>query len=945
MKIIFTTSPWLLLLLIPAAFLTLLPYFKLAKRYRRTRNRICSIVLHLLVMVLAVLTLSGIEFHYETPNTENEIIVLVDVSDTEDQSKVKRDRFVELVLEDSQYDNYKVGVVTFGFDQVYAVPLTYDVDSIYEDYLSAELPDTTATNLADALEYTRGLFNNPKTAKIVLVTDGKETDKNANTTAIRAVNAQGTKLDVAYIASTYAGTDVQIVGIELPEYHVNVNEDCVLNVLVESDISGSVEVQLLDKGEGKQDEKVETFEIVEGAQTLSFPYEFKWEGLHQIAFQVIAGGDALSENNVYSTYLNLEVYNNVLILESVEGSSEALTTTMNDGLDLPYDFTVKHISDTDIPKTSELLRMYDQVILNNISNADLLAIGEDFSKQLEQYVNEYGGGLFTVGGHDKDGNAHAYNRKDMAGTLYQQMLPVQAINYTPPVGVMLVIDRSGSMNSTDAYGEVMLEAAKAGAASCLSALSERDYVGVMTLDDYQASILPMTPRTQESKIRAAINSITSLNDMAGTVFSDAIFRAGTALRSLENVDKRHIILVTDGEPGDEKEEYESYIDSFYKTDGITLSMVMIGQTVGSSAYNNMLSAVEKGHGRLYAVNKTSELINLMREDLNAPDITEVVIPEDGFNPIIKDSMSPIVKDLERMEGAQNINKLAVTLDGFFGVKARSTADVILMGDYEVPIYAQWAYGEGMVGSFMCDLNETWSADFMSDESGRQFMRNVVNNLMPTESIRPDLMNYKLTEDNYTNQLSIYTSLKDGEYISGEIISMVNGVETSTSLNAVTEGDRATLGGLTCYVKSPLSETNNYSRCEFIVKGTGTYRIVLKKCDENGNVVKENGKDVIVEIYKSFAYSEEYNVNVDNELAKENLENLAERAGGEVIADLENPEEVFKGFITSLPKVYDPKTLFMILAIVFFLMDIAVRKFKFKWIHELIREHKEKKESK
>jgi hypothetical protein len=121
--------------------------------------------------------------------------------------------------------------------------------------------------------------------------------------------------------------------------------------------------------------------------------------------------------------------------------------------------------------------------------------------------------------------------------------------------------------------------------------------------------------------------------------------------------------------------------------------------------------------------------------------------------------------------------------------------------------------------------------------------------------------------------------------------------------------------------------------------------VLKKCDENGNVVKENGKDVIVEIYKSFAYSEEYNVNVDNELAKENLENLAERAGGEVIADLENPEEVFKGFITSLPKVYDPKTLFMILAIVFFLMDIAVRKFKFKWIHELIREHKAKKESK
>ena len=945
MKIIFSSSPWWLLLLIPAVALTLLPYFKLAKRYRRTRNRICSIVLHMLVMLLAVCTLAGMEFHYEIPNDENEIIVLVDVSDTEEQSKIKRDRFVELVLEDSRYDHYKVGVVTFGFDQIYAVPLTYDVDGIYQEYLGANLPDTTATNIADALEYTRGLFDNPQTAKIVLVTDGKETDKNANTTAIRAVAAQGTKLDVAYVSSSFSGNDVQIVGVELPDYHVNVNEECKINVLVESNISGAVDVELLDSGEGKSVEDIQSFDIVDGPQTLAVNHIFTWEGLHELCFKVSTGGDVLEENNVYSTYLNLEVYNNVLILESEEGASEQLTTMMNDGLLVPYDFTIKHITDDDIPKTAELLRFYDQVILNNVSNADLREIDENFSVQLEQYVNVYGGGLFTVGGHDKDGNAHAYNRKDMAGTVYQQMLPVQAINYTPPVGVMIIIDRSGSMNETDSYGDVMLEAAKAGAASCLSALSERDYVGIMTLDNYQASILPMTPRTQESKIRAAINSITPLDDMAGTVFTDAIFRAGTALRSLENVDKRHIILVTDGEPGDKPEEYEPGIESFYKTDGITLSMVMIGQAEGSAAYNKMQTAVEKGHGRLYAVNKTSELIRLMREDLNAPEITEVVIAEGGFHPIIDDLTSPLVQGLERGEGAQNVNKLAVTLDGFFGVKARTNANVVLMGDYEVPIYAQWAYGEGMVGSFMCDLKGTWSADFMSEESGRQFIRNVVNNLMPTKNIRPDLMNYKLTEDNYTNQLSIYTTLGEGESIKAEILATIDGTQISTSLNEATIGDSETLRGLPCYVKSPLSAANNYSRCEFIVKGTGTYTIVLKKCDKDGNVIKENGEDVIVEIYKSFSHSEEYDTNTDVEAVKENLAYLAERAGGAVIEDLEDPVEVFEGFITAIPKTYDPRPLFMILAIVFFLMDVAVRKFKFKWPHELIREHKTKKKSK
>ena len=72
--------PWLLLLLIPAAVLTLLPYFKLSKKYRKNRNRITSIVLHSIIMVLAIFILSGMTFSYQTPNTENEIILLVDMS-------------------------------------------------------------------------------------------------------------------------------------------------------------------------------------------------------------------------------------------------------------------------------------------------------------------------------------------------------------------------------------------------------------------------------------------------------------------------------------------------------------------------------------------------------------------------------------------------------------------------------------------------------------------------------------------------------------------------------------------------------------------------------------------------------------------------------------------------------------------------------------------------
>ena len=54
------TKPWLLLLLVPALLLTLIPYFRLNKRYRCTRNRIVSMALHVVIMLLAVSLLAGV---------------------------------------------------------------------------------------------------------------------------------------------------------------------------------------------------------------------------------------------------------------------------------------------------------------------------------------------------------------------------------------------------------------------------------------------------------------------------------------------------------------------------------------------------------------------------------------------------------------------------------------------------------------------------------------------------------------------------------------------------------------------------------------------------------------------------------------------------------------------------------------------------------------------
>ncbi|MBE7077211.1 MAG: VWA domain-containing protein [Clostridiales bacterium] len=927
---IYFAYPWALLALVLAVVLTLIPYFRLSKRYRKTRNRITSIVLHLIVMTLAIVTLAGIEFRYQIPNENNEIILLVDVSDTEETVVDERDAFVRYVIEDAKHDNFRVGIVTFGYDYEYAVPLTNELDGIYDQYLNAASPDTTATNVAGALEYAKTLFNNPETSKIVLITDGRETDREM-TNVVRAISAQGTKVDVAHIGEGFDNADVQLMGVEMPSHHIAQNEECTVMLNVQSTVATSVSIRLTDNGETANEVTVDLNNS--GMQTVPFAHTFIKKGLHELKFEVTQiAFDGLEQNNAYTTYFSLEVFNKILVLESVQGTSEALITMLNEGNETPYEVTTMSIQDEELPESAAQLCAYDQVVLNNIANKDL---PENFAEVLKSYVSEYGGGLFTAGG-DK-----AYDRSDMYGTLYQEMLPVQAINYTPPVAVMIVLDTSGSMSTEDNYGANKLDWAKAGAASCLNSLTERDYVGIMTLESVESTILDLTPRTQESRILAAINSLEEAN--GGTIWTGAIDRAGKSLRTMKDVAKRHIIVITDGAIGEDPSNYEGIIKEYYENDGTTLSVVGVDMATGGKEYDEMLQATQWGGGQLY-VTSADQLINKLRDDLTAPAIKQVNYGT--FKPMAYNMASPLLKGVGMGEGGE-ANRINATLEGFYGVKVRTDAELVLTGDYNVPIYAQWAYGEGMVGSFMCDLQaSTWSSGFMADANGRKFLRNAINNLMPSEDIRPSQIAYEMTEDNYTNQLSVFSELKDGEYIKGEIVEYIDGAEGDRiSLNEITPGNAQALREADVYVTLPMSSANGYSRCDFVVRKNGTYKIVLTKYNKDGKIVKNaSGEDVVTEVYKSFAYSEEYDVYSEDtaEVISKKLATVAERGQGAVIEDLNNPSEVFNGFVTAIDKSFDPRFLFMIIAIVLFLGDIAVRKFKFKWPHEIIRDYKQKK---
>lgn len=902
--------PWLLLLFIPVLFLAFFPHFRIPKKHRRNRSRIISLVLHTTVSVLAVLLVSGIGFAYDVPNTEHEIILLVDLSDSGTGEAERREAFLSDAIRDKD-PAIKMGVVTFGYDQVLAAPLSYESEEIYASYQAAEAPDPEGSDIASALQYAATLLSDPQKGKLVLLSDGLETDTEANA-AIRALAATGLKVDTVYFPEKEYLSEVQIRGITLPEENIAVGEEFLFSVELQSSFSGDAELTVYDNG---VETGIAPITLIEGKQSIELPLTCETTELHALSVSVTSRRDTLEQNNRYHSYFYIERFDRILLIERTEGESDLLREIL-DGAE--YKTDVVRITDTQaLPATAEALQNYDQVILCNISVADL---PEGYGKELYRYVHDIGGGLLTVGG-DREENgqiiSNAYNFDDAeraADKTFLDLLPVELIPYTPPIGVVIIIDHSGSMSPAE--GEDLLARAKEGALQCVTnpeAFSERDFCGILTLEkDTYSEVIKPTPITQVDKITAAIDAI-GTGDGA-TSFRNAILGAGEKLNALSSVERKHIILITDGEPTDAIWEdpqnqtggYAGAIKSLYETSGITTSIFSFES---NESYINALKLATSSAwgGNYHGVTNTGAIGRLLSEDLMRAEIKSYT-PE-PFRPIIGDR-TVVVKGID---GAS-----IPMLSGYYGAKVRPDVSVPLKGEYS-PLYARHAYGEGRVGSFLSDLSGNWSADFLSDEAGvgKQLILNIVGDLFPTRSIRAEELEVEFEENNFTTQMNIYTTLGEGEYLEVTV--------TPPEGEDVTEEAQS--------LRPAISE--RFGSISFAVRTPGVHTVTVEQKNAKGEVLKSRT------LYRALSYSEDHNA-FPEEDGEALLVRIAAVGGGVPVEEL---SDIFAAFMPLLRKTFDPRLILIIVALCAFLLDIAVRKFKFKWPHELWRERKLKKELK
>lgn len=882
--------PWLLFIVIPLVLLAIWPYFKLPVKYRNSRNRITSMVLHLIVVVLLVIVLSGMKIHNNYVSRKSDIIVLIDQSTSQMDNQEAIQNFLEDVVDQLPSD-YNIGIMEFGQDTIYVAQMGRNKAAVLLNYTNNKLQaNRAATNIEQALLYAQNQLDNKVDGRIILVSDGRQTDGHA-TIAAKALADSGTRVDVKYIQPKSYQMDAQISRLVLPQNPVR-GMSTVMNVVIDSVTTGLADLNIsYTNSEGVLISDTQEVMLSPGTLTYSFEHVFVDYGLTEVKVE-LDFDDTIKENNVYYgfVYITNEASQGILIIEGSTNDGQVINDILvNDGYD------VTRIGVDQLPASLSKLTIYQQVILVNVKNSDLTSSG--FESLLNTYVRNYGGGLLTIGGD------RAYQQQDMAGDgvnrTFDQLLPVESNTDPKSMAVVIVMDASGSMT---ANGSNKFFLAKEGAKASVQALFDSrgdttHMFGVATFDANQRDLIEMTSVNNIEDIKLQIDALTT---GSGTQYVQGLQKAKEMLSDQRfNNSQKHIIFLTDGGPQDDISLYTGVLDSLTDISVSTIALGNVGENQLDPEKVEAMVRVYNNRGAYYRVTDASQLYDIMLEDTEQAQSGDFV-NEETFTGVFT-SLIPAFASIGELQ----------PLDGYYGTRVKPEANMIVKTEGDDPLYVEWRPTaiSGKVGSFMTDLNgrsDGFSESFVQHFIGRAFILGMVESLLPTSDvINSQNVNVSYANQNHLSTIRIRTMIEAGETLRASII---------------TPDNQKTRISLTSLSRTTFSGTFNRNL-------PGIYTLEIIKYASNGSIISTSYD------YSTYSYSDEYINHFDEEDSIVLMEEIATSGGGKYFVD---GDLMFTLEAETISETIDPSLTLIIISLSLFLLDIIARKFKFKWPHEFFK---------
>jgi hypothetical protein len=462
----------------------------------------------------------------------------------------------------------------------------------------------------------------------------------------------------------------------------------------------------------------------------------------------------------------------------------------------------------------------------------------------------------------------------------ESILPVKLV---PPhtekkrlnIAVQLVIDKSRSMAA-----ESRLEFAKAASNEVLSSLKDEDYLGLIGFDENPFLALPLSLVGESRSI--ARDRISRLFPRSKTNLFPALDEARNGLMRV-NAGRKHVIVLTDGKLPDAGEYYFELIRQMRGV-GITTSTVLIGDDDDQGFLSQI---AQRGGGSHYQTMNPSNLPKIFLSDV------KVASGEQTLREVSELYVSPGPSGL-----VSTSLESFPTLRGFVQTLAREGANtelIIAEGDKAYPLLATWEVGTGRAVAFTSDANGRWSSHWMRWQSINEFWSDILEASLPGgtnkgSSIPFDARSW-LEGGELVVDLSIYQDTGSSQ-IGGSILTP-SGEERPLNLQALSPG----------HYQARLDRPT-----------AGTFKATMR--------VGETALPTVAWTLSGELFGEQRR-SVPNMAL---LEQLASRSGGKV-----NPSaQDLARSLSVLSDKHSRQSLFILIALVLFLIEITLREFASAW---------------
>lgn len=681
------TKPLFLLLLPPLVWYA----WRLAKHsladMSRFRSRL-ALGLRLTILTLLVFALAGARV---VRNASQQCVVFaLDASDS--ISKTKQNAalaYVNRALKTMRSDQ-KAALVVFGGDaSVEFAPSTVSrIDHIYST------PDTSNTDVSQALGLAFATFPDQCAKKIVLLSDGNETTGRALEQAALA-GSNDISVDAVPLTSELP-REVLLDKMSCPST-VKIGEPFDLKITTVSKQPTVGTIRLLRNGIPAG---VRAIDLPAGKSVCTFRQSIAQPGGFEFRAIVESADDTRMQNNAALANTKVVGKPRVLYVEGKSGQSKYLSSALSSS-----DIVVDTRDRSGVPTTMAQLQNYDMLVLSDVP---AMCMSADQMLMIKSAVKDLGIGFTMVGGEDSFGAGGYFD------TPIEQTLPVdmsvRKTKVLPTLTVVIVMDKSGSMGMEEG-GKTKIELANDAAASVVKLLQPVDYVGIIVCHSFPVAAVPLRRADDKGPIYSEISTIRA--EGGGIAVFPSMAMAHNMI-SKSRTRQRHVILLADGQDCDDQEGVIP-IAKTMASKKITVTTVAIGD----GPHVPFLKATAyAGKGYYYLAQRAQDLKAIFTKDVMM--VSKSLIVEEPFVPRM-DTSAPELGGIDAGS--------APPLLGYVATSAKPAARVLVASHRNDPILATWQYGLGRSAAFTSDCKARWAARWLTWLDYNRFWAQVVRSTM------------------------------------------------------------------------------------------------------------------------------------------------------------------------------------------------------------------------